>query len=131
MIEAYLRTGRTADARRLLAAFEPAAQSNPALHRAARCRALLAGEHDAEAAFDEALRLCDGEQWALDRARCELAYGEQLRRAGRRVAARVQLRSALEGFERAGALAYAARARQELRRAGRRCAHGDATSPSS
>ncbi len=114
LIEAYLRTGRTADARRLLAAFEPAAQSNPALHRAARCRALLAGEHDAEAAFDEALRLCDGEQWALDRARCELAYGEQLRRAGRRVAARVQLRSALEGFERAGALAYAARARHEL-----------------
>ena len=72
----------------------------------------------ADAAFDEALRLCDAGKWPLDRARCQLAYGEQLRRSGQRVAARVQLRDALEGFERLGAAAYAERARQELRASG-------------
>jgi DNA-binding NarL/FixJ family response regulator len=79
---------------------------------------MLADEPDADAAFEEALRLCDGAKWPLDRARCQLAHGEHLRRIGQRVAARVQLRSALEGFERIGAAAYAERTRHELRATG-------------
>jgi DNA-binding NarL/FixJ family response regulator len=81
---------------------------------------MLADESDAEAAFDEALRLCDGAKWPLDRARCHLVHGEYLRRIGQRVAARVQLRSALEGFERIGATTYAERTRHELRATGER-----------
>ena len=54
----------------------------------------------------------------MERARCHLAYGERLRRGGQRVAARVQLRSALEVFDRIGAAGFAERARQELRATG-------------
>jgi DNA-binding NarL/FixJ family response regulator len=53
-----------------------------------------------------------------DRARTELAYGEFLRRARRRVDARTHLRAALEIFEDLGAAPMAERARQELRASG-------------
>jgi DNA-binding CsgD family transcriptional regulator len=118
LIEAYLRSGRVDDARQLFGVAERDARTIHALRRVARSRATLADEADTETAFDEALRLCDAEKWPLDRARCQLAYGEQLRRSGQRVAARVQLRSALEGFERIGAASHAERARQELRASG-------------
>ena len=118
LIEAYLRAGRVDAARRLFSAVGARCPTGPALRRVGRCRVFMADEADAETAFEEALRLCDGEKWPLDRARCQLAYGEQLRRNGRRVAARVQLRDALEGFERIGAATYAERARQELRASG-------------
>jgi DNA-binding CsgD family transcriptional regulator len=52
------------------------------------------------------------------RARTELAFGEFLRRARRRVEAREHLRTALDGFETLGAEAWAERARAELRASG-------------
>ena len=118
LIEAYLRSGRVEDAHQLFALVERNARTMHALRRLARSRATLAADVDTDTAFEEALRLCDAEKWPLDRARCQLAYGEQLRRRGKRVAARVQLHGALEGFERLGAAAYAERARQELRASG-------------
>ena len=54
----------------------------------------------------------------IDRARTELAFGEHLRRARRRVDARAHLRAALEIFEDVGAAPWAERARQELRASG-------------
>lgn len=51
-------------------------------------------------------------------ARAQLAYGEFLRRSGRRVDARTQLRTALDVFTEVGAQPWADRARQELRASG-------------
>src|SRR5262249_59232473 len=47
-------------------------------------------------------------------ARAHLLYGEWLRREGRRVDARGQLRAALDGFTSIGMEAFAERARREL-----------------
>jgi DNA-binding CsgD family transcriptional regulator len=54
----------------------------------------------------------------LDEARVQLAYGEWLRRAQRRVDARHHLRHALQTFQDAHAEALADRATQELRASG-------------
>ena len=59
-----------------------------------------------------------GERRPFERARTELAYGETLRRARRRMDARAPLRRALETFERIGAEPWAARADRELRATG-------------
>jgi DNA-binding CsgD family transcriptional regulator len=53
-----------------------------------------------------------------DRARVQLAYGEYLRRAQRRVDARTHLRAALEAFEDLHAEPFADRAGRELRASG-------------
>jgi len=85
---------------------------------------MLCGD-DFEDAFATALERCSGERWPFERARCHLAYGERLRRAGRRQEARTQLRSAIDGFEQVGALALADRARGELRSTGERVRRRD------
>ena len=123
LIDAYLRAGRVDDARELFLAFERDATRSGhtvALMISARCHATLAKDVDAEAAFDQAFRLCDGAQWPLERARCHLALGERLRRSGERAAARIELRSALDAFERIGAAGFAERTRHELRATGER-----------
>jgi DNA-binding CsgD family transcriptional regulator len=80
-------------------------------------RALLAGD-DADAHYQAALAAHAGSLRRADRARTELAYGEHLRRARRRVDAREHLRSALTLFEELGAAQWAERASQELRASG-------------
>jgi DNA-binding NarL/FixJ family response regulator len=120
LIEAYIRAGSRQDAEEVLSSFEAAsrhAQHAQAIAIAARCRALLS-EDGAEEAYADALRLLNAGPWPLDLARCELLYGEQLRRAGQRAAARTQLRSALARFEQLGATGFANRARQELEATG-------------
>ena len=57
-------------------------------------------------------------------ARTRLCYGERLRRAGRRIDARAQLREALGGFEALGAGRWAERARRELAGTGQRLRRG-------
>ena len=54
----------------------------------------------------------------FERARTELAWGERLRRSGRRTEARERLNGALQIFERLGAAPWAERARGELRASG-------------
>ncbi|PWW24270.1 DNA-binding NarL/FixJ family response regulator [Geodermatophilus normandii] len=80
--------------------------------------ALLAGDGEAEAHFRRALAAHAASLRLPDRARTELAYGEHLRRARRRVDAREHLRTALVLFEDLGATPWAERAAQELRASG-------------
>ena len=58
----------------------------------------------------------DGRARPLDLARTQLHYGEALRRARRRVDARVGLRAACETFDRLGAVPWAERARDRAAR---------------
>jgi DNA-binding CsgD family transcriptional regulator len=81
-------------------------------------RALLAQGSDAEQHYELALAAHAGSPRLPDRARTELAYGEYLRRARRRVDARTHLRAALTMFEELGASTFADRAAQELRASG-------------
>jgi len=68
----------------------------------------------AEVRFREALDGFRRSRTPLQLARAQLLYGEWLRREGRRVDARPQLRAALETFDRNGAGGFGERARREL-----------------
>jgi len=85
---------------------------------AAHARALLSEGAAAAAHFDRALVLHRRGSRPFDQARTLLAYGEFLRRAGRRVDARPPLRASLDAFEGLRAATWADRARSELRASG-------------
>lgn len=117
LIEAYVRSGRNADALRVLERFEGEAESTgrvTARAAAARCRGLLASEDAFEAAFEQALRLHGEAGTPFELARTQLCLGERRRRAGRRVDAREALRAALTVFDRLEAAPWGDRARSEL-----------------
>ena len=80
----------------------------------ARCRALVSDDAVAADAYREALDVLDETSMRLFHARAQLLYGEWLRRANRRVDARVQLETAHEFFDRIGAEGFAGRAAREL-----------------
>ena len=127
LIEAYVRLGRRDDAEAVLTTFEDAARhagSPWATAAAARCRGLLAAEDAFEAPLRAAL---DHREMPFETARTQLVLGERLRRAGRRVEARAELREALAAFERLGAQPWAERARSELRASGERVRRGSPT----
>ena len=121
-IEAAIRAGEPETARAWLDVLEPWAESSAsawgravALH----CRALLSDdESESERLFLEALDAHADASRPFEHARTELAYGEFLRRARRRVEARDHLRAALDSFETLGATLWAERARVELRASG-------------
>ena len=115
-----MRAGRAAAAEAILASFESSELVSAPLPSAlaARCRGLLARADRFEPHFDEALALHARVQSPFALARTRLCYGERLRRAGRRIDAREQLRAARETFERIGAEPWAERARGELRASG-------------
>jgi len=120
LAEVYTRAGRREEADAALEAFEGSleTQSPVGLATAARARALMAADDELEQRFEETFALHErsDDRWAL--ARTQLALGERLRRTGRRVDAREQLRLALETFEAQGAEAWADRTRGELRASG-------------
>jgi DNA-binding CsgD family transcriptional regulator len=123
LVEAATRAGRPADLDQWVAWFEEWAGYTGQAWAAAtahRCRAMLTGDAAGEH-FEAALRMHE-QGGALDRpfdrARTQLQYGQWLRRARRRAAARTQLTAALETFERLGAVPWADRARTELRATG-------------
>jgi ATP/maltotriose-dependent transcriptional regulator MalT len=80
----------------------------------ARCRALLGGDDVAEASYREAIERLGRTRIRVALARTQLLYGEWLRRSGRRLDAREQLRSAHEFFREAGMEGFAERTRHEL-----------------
>jgi DNA-binding CsgD family transcriptional regulator len=83
-----------------------------------RCRGLIACDDAFESQFEEALRLHADVADDFELARTHLCYGERLRRAGKRIQARDQLRAALELFDRLGARPWSDRAGQELKATG-------------
>jgi DNA-binding CsgD family transcriptional regulator len=121
LFDAAVRAGRPDVLRAWLddvAAFADGTGTPSAIAVAEHGRALLADGADAEAHFEAALAAHEKSLRVPDRARTELAYGEYLRRARRRVDAREHLRTALAMFEELGAAPLAERAAQELRASG-------------
>jgi DNA-binding CsgD family transcriptional regulator len=117
LIEAAARSGNrdvAAAALRQLEARTRAAGTDWALGVEAGSRALLAEGMKAESLYREAIKRLTCTRIAVHLARVQLLYGEWLRREGRRVDARENLRLAHDTFSRAGAEAFAERTRREL-----------------
>jgi DNA-binding CsgD family transcriptional regulator len=117
LIEAAVRTGSTLAAP---AALERLAETTQAggtdfgLGLEARSRALLSRGDAAEGWYREAIDRLGRTPLRPELARAHLLYGEWLRRQGRRVDARGQLRTAHDMFAAMGMQAFAERARREL-----------------
>jgi DNA-binding CsgD family transcriptional regulator len=118
LVEAYLGLGRAADAAALAqqyATVAPQPPPPPTAALVARCRGLtVAGDEAAAEAFQAALAAHAQAPDAFEAARTRLLYGARLRRAGRRVAAREQLRVALDAFTAMDLTLWAQRAADEL-----------------
>jgi DNA-binding CsgD family transcriptional regulator len=117
LVEAAARVGDTQLAResldRLAETTQPAG-TDFALGIEARSRALLSDGATAEELYREAIDRLGRTQLRPEFARAQLLYGEWLRRQGRRVDAREQLRTAHDLFAAIGMEAFAERARREL-----------------
>jgi DNA-binding CsgD family transcriptional regulator len=117
LVEAGARSGSPDLAGAALQRLEPitrATDTDWARGIEARSRALLSDGQDADALHREALDWLASSHSALHLARAQVLYGEWLRRDGRRVDARRQLRPAHGTFSRIGADGFAERARREL-----------------
>ena len=117
LIEAATRSRRTeiaAEALEHLSERTRAAGTELALGIEARSRALLSEGDVAEGLYREAIERLGRTRIRLDLARAYLVYGEWLRREGRRVDAREQLRAAHDMLAAMGIEAFAQRARREL-----------------
>jgi DNA-binding CsgD family transcriptional regulator len=126
LIEAYARVGALDKARVLLPEYlaQVPGEANPLpAARAARCQGIVAAdEYDAH--FQKAISLQEQTAHAFQHARTLLCYGERLRRARRRRDARIQLRAAIEIFDRLDARPWAERARAELNASGETIGQG-------
>ena len=121
MVDALVRLGQVAEARAWTERFMRSAEAKGqpfSLARAARARALVAGEDGFAGEFDAALRHHEATSDQFERARTELYYGERLRRARRRVEARRHLGAAMKIFEQLGAATWSDRASSELEATG-------------
>ena len=117
LVEAATRAGLPEVAAAALPRLEEgtrAAGTDWALGVLARSRALLQEGGEAEGLYREAIERLERTRVRAELTRARLLYGEWLRREGRRVDAREQLRGAHEMFVRMGAEAFAERARREL-----------------
>ena len=117
LVEAASRTQNVElaeDAATRLADHASGTDSDWALGMLARGRALLSEGEEAERLYREAIDRLGRAGLRPDLARGRLLYGEWLRREGRRVDSREQLRAAHEALVAMGADAFAERARREL-----------------
>jgi DNA-binding CsgD family transcriptional regulator len=117
VIEAGVRGGkveRAASALGRLSDLARAAGTDWALGIDAKSRALLSDGDDADTAYQEAIAHLEKTRIRVMTARSRLVYGEWLRREGRRVDARAELRAAHGMFNEMGNEPYAERARREL-----------------
>ena len=116
-IEAAVRAGqpeRAATPLRRLQEISQASGSDWTLGVEARSRALLSQGDEAERLYREAIDRLGRTRVKVALARAQLLYGEWLRREGRRVEAREQLRTAHATYAAMGMEGFAERARREL-----------------
>ncbi|GLX49098.1 LuxR family transcriptional regulator [Streptomyces hygroscopicus subsp. hygroscopicus] len=122
LVEAALRTGRTAEAEAHTRAMResglPDLSPRLALLTLA-AEALVAPDEEALALFERAVSAPGAQHWPFDYARVQFLYGERLRRVGDVAEARSHLITALTVFQRLQAAPWANRAGAELRAAGR------------
>jgi DNA-binding CsgD family transcriptional regulator len=121
LIEAATRSGSldgAVEALRRLSEMTRASGNDWGLGIEARSRALLSHDEGTEGLYREAIERLGRTRVRLDLARAHLLYGEWLRREGRRLDAREQLRTAHEMFTSMGIEAFAGRAEHELRATG-------------
>jgi len=117
LVEAAARSGNTEVA---IGALERLVETTQAggtdfgLGLEARCRALLGGGAAADGLYREAIGRLGRTRLRPELARAHLLYGEWLRRQGRRLDARGQLRTAHDMLTAIGMEAFAGRARREL-----------------
>jgi DNA-binding CsgD family transcriptional regulator len=111
--EASERAGEAVEQARRFGAARP-------LGLALRAHGLVTGSGESLA---EAVEVLDGSPAWLERAHALVAYGEFLRRDGKRTEARTHLRDGLEVALECGATVLTVRAREELRLAGGRAPH--------
>jgi DNA-binding CsgD family transcriptional regulator len=117
MIEAAARSGRPdvgQEALTQLSEGTSLSATDWALGLEARARALLSDDDMAERGYLEAVERLGRTRVRTELGRTHLLYGEWLRRAGRRLDARAQLRTAHDMFTAMGAQAFALRAAHEL-----------------
>jgi DNA-binding CsgD family transcriptional regulator len=123
LVEAAARSGEpglAADALEELSGMTRIIGTDWALGIEARSRALLSENAAAERLYREAIDHLQRTEARVELARAHLLYGEWLRREGRRVDARAQLRTAHDQFTSIGSEAFAERARNELLATGER-----------
>jgi DNA-binding CsgD family transcriptional regulator len=116
-VEAAARSGETrlaASALERLTERTRLSSTDWARAMAARSRALLGEGPLVEDLYLEAIDCFNRTRIRVELARAHLIFGEWLRREGRRVDARAQLRAAHSMFDEMGAAAFAERARREL-----------------
>ena len=117
LVEASTRRGDLEDARQALERLVETTQpcdSDFARGIEARSRALVDDSPGAEESYREAVNRLGRTRFVPDLARAHLVYGEWLRREGRRIDAREQLRAAYDLFVSMGMEAFGERARREL-----------------
>ncbi len=123
LVEAYARTGRFDDARRVLAQLREGARLTGGTWAAvasARCAALLGRDDEIDGHLAVAMAAHERLSMSFERARTQLVFGERLRRARRRSDARALLEPAALTFRSVGAWRWADRADAELAAAGGR-----------
>jgi DNA-binding CsgD family transcriptional regulator len=123
LIEAATRTGDLGAAHEALDELSERTQASGspwALGMEAGSRALVTDRWVAEHLYREAIERLGDCRIATALARAHLLYGEWLRREGRRIDARAQLRKSHEMFSSMGAAAFAGRAERELHATGGR-----------
>ncbi|GAA3926360.1 LuxR family transcriptional regulator [Actinoplanes auranticolor] len=123
LVEAAVRTGRTAEARAHVEAMRAAdvgALSGRMALLQAGAEALVEAGDEPVAGLEALLAGPAAERWLFDASRVRLAVGERLRRTRSSARARRHLLTACDGFAAMAAEPWLARTRAELRAAGHR-----------
>ena len=118
LAEAYVRLGRPDAAAETLERIAPGVTQAWGVAAMARGRGLL--DEDFDAPFQESIKGFGELSMPFEEAHSRFCYGERLRRAGRRVEAREQLRAGLASFERLRSQSWSDRTRDEPGRPARR-----------
>jgi DNA-binding CsgD family transcriptional regulator len=128
LVEARVRAGVGGELAPEIELFAAAAQAKGqpwSLARLGRARGLIADPRECSPGFEDAIQLHGATPDRFEEARTRLCFGECLRRGGERIAAREQLRAALEAFEDLGAKPWADRAGAEMLATGERARRRD------